>query len=224
MVNSKLCKSQQTQQRIMDVYLDTMREKHWDKITVRELCDKLSISRATFYQYYMDLYDLLDRVEEPLLQELLRGYQQLASMEQHYFSVNSFDGSCNLACPPQFSYWFQFCQQHERAMGALLGPCGEPHFISKVRTIIQDQLIQMMERDKMPNDVIRTYFLEALVALLIQGAQGWLIFPSDRRPDVQLVLNPINMIRIGGCYAHYQAFCNCRPPQGKQKISSAQQI
>lgn len=36
MGNSKLCKSQQTQQRIMDIYLDTMREKHWDKITVRQ--------------------------------------------------------------------------------------------------------------------------------------------------------------------------------------------
>lgn len=43
-------KSLKTKQRIMDSYLTSMQEKSWDKITVRELCAGLDISRATFYQ------------------------------------------------------------------------------------------------------------------------------------------------------------------------------
>ena len=87
-----------------------------------------------------------------------------------------------------------------------MGPFGEPHFVAKLRIILREQIAALMEREGMPDDPTRGYFLEALVELHIQGAQNWLAIEPGRRPDLQLLLNPINMIRIGGCYAHYQAF------------------
>ena len=84
-------KSQQTRQRIMDGYLDMMREKRWDKTTVRELCGKLHISRGTFYQYYTDIYDLVEQAEDQLLQLLRNGYKQLTGRGGGYGVSSFFD-------------------------------------------------------------------------------------------------------------------------------------
>ena len=199
-------KSQQTRQRIMDGYLDMMREKRWDKTTVRELCGKLHISRGTFYQYYTDIYDLVEQAEDQLLQLLRNGYKQLTGRGGGYGVSSFFDTADSLPCPAQFVYWFQFCRQHEQSIGPLLSPGGEPSFRNKVKAIIQQQVALVMERDNMPDDSIRQYFLEAMTELHILGAQAWLSAPSDCRPDPQLLLHPINMVRVGGCYAHYNGF------------------
>jgi len=46
------------------------------KVTVKEICDIAEINRATFYKYYCDPYDLLDKLEQEFLEELQNSIQQ----------------------------------------------------------------------------------------------------------------------------------------------------
>lgn len=55
---------------IVQSFTKLVREKPLNKITVKEICDIAEINRATFYKYYMDVYDLLDKIEEQFLEEL----------------------------------------------------------------------------------------------------------------------------------------------------------
>lgn len=51
-------------------FIELLGKKPINKITVKEICDLAEINRATFYKYYMDAYDLMDKIEEEILEEL----------------------------------------------------------------------------------------------------------------------------------------------------------
>ncbi len=55
---------------IKETFLNLLEEKDINKITVSEICKIADINRATFYRYYLDVYDLLDKIEEEFLEEL----------------------------------------------------------------------------------------------------------------------------------------------------------
>ena len=50
-----------TKKIIKDCFFELLSEKDINKITVSELCNKADINRATFYRYYIDIYDYDDR-------------------------------------------------------------------------------------------------------------------------------------------------------------------
>lgn len=59
-----------TKKVIKEALIQLLQEKELNKITVSELCEKSDINRATFYRYYMDIYDLLEKLEQELIDEL----------------------------------------------------------------------------------------------------------------------------------------------------------
>ena len=50
--------------------LELMQHKPVNKITVKEICERAELNRATFYAHYSDCFDLLESIEEELI---LRG-------------------------------------------------------------------------------------------------------------------------------------------------------
>ena len=59
-----------TKKIIRETFLNLMEEKDISKITVTEICEEADINRATFYKYYLDIYDLLEQIEDELYKEL----------------------------------------------------------------------------------------------------------------------------------------------------------
>lgn len=55
---------------IVQSFVKLLKEKSINKITVKEICAMSEINRATFYKHYLDVYDLLDKIEEQFLKEL----------------------------------------------------------------------------------------------------------------------------------------------------------
>lgn len=52
---------------LKDAFLRAMGEKPVNKITVKEICDRAELNRATFYTHYKDVYDLLSHIENELV-------------------------------------------------------------------------------------------------------------------------------------------------------------
>ncbi|MEI3131006.1 MAG: TetR family transcriptional regulator [Oscillospiraceae bacterium] len=46
--------------------LELMQHKPVNKITVKEICERAELNRATFYAHYSDCFDLLESIEEEL--------------------------------------------------------------------------------------------------------------------------------------------------------------
>lgn len=51
-----------TKRAILHAFETLMQEKRFDDITVNDICDQAEISRTTFYHYYIDKYDWLEKV------------------------------------------------------------------------------------------------------------------------------------------------------------------
>lgn len=57
---------QETEERIIGVFIELLQKKTLEKITVSELCKGSGINRSSFYLHFTDVYNLMDRVEERL--------------------------------------------------------------------------------------------------------------------------------------------------------------
>ena len=69
----------ETKQKIIDTYKILVRENKTADISVAEICRRTEISRKTFYNYFKDRYELLekimfDEIEKPLLQGIKQGF------------------------------------------------------------------------------------------------------------------------------------------------------
>lgn len=47
---------------IMDCFLNMLKRKNIDRVTVTDICEECGINRNTFYYYFSDIYDVLDSV------------------------------------------------------------------------------------------------------------------------------------------------------------------
>lgn len=55
-----------TKQAIRESFLELLKEKPIDKISVTEICKRADINRGTFYSHYADPYDLKHQLEQEL--------------------------------------------------------------------------------------------------------------------------------------------------------------
>lgn len=64
-----------TRKSIVDAFWRIYQHKRIDHITVREIASEANVHRSTFYRYFEDVYDLLNRFEEELLTEIYGALQ-----------------------------------------------------------------------------------------------------------------------------------------------------
>lgn len=64
---------------IKNSFMEQLKDKPVNKITVKDVCESAEINRATFYLHYTDCYDLLKHIEDEMIAEL----QQFVQEAQH---------------------------------------------------------------------------------------------------------------------------------------------
>lgn len=57
---------------IEESFLELLSEKPLSRVTVTELCQRAELNRATFYKHYLDIPDLMEKLEEQLFDQLRR--------------------------------------------------------------------------------------------------------------------------------------------------------
>lgn len=68
-----------TQKMFKGAFLELMKKKSIQSITIRELCDAAGVNRGTFYSHYDDIYDLLRKIENEMFNGLFEVAQNLAN-------------------------------------------------------------------------------------------------------------------------------------------------
>ncbi|WP_145317322.1 TetR/AcrR family transcriptional regulator [Paenibacillus xylanexedens] len=62
-----------TRKLIMDAFMSLVMDKDFKNITIKDITQKATINRATFYYHFFDKYDLMETVlREDILQEVLK--------------------------------------------------------------------------------------------------------------------------------------------------------
>ncbi len=98
-----------TRKLIKDALKDLVIEKNFKDITIKEITERATVNRATFYYHFFDKYDLLERVlSEDLMQEVLKNltsYQELTpkSLTNIFFSLLSFQTGLANRCSRSYA-------------------------------------------------------------------------------------------------------------------------
>ena len=69
-------KRRKTEKQIETSLLQLMKEQTFETISIRQLIDLAEMNRSTFYRHYLDKYDLLEKIEDRLLDDLQAYYQE----------------------------------------------------------------------------------------------------------------------------------------------------
>ena len=75
-----------TEIRMQSVMLELMKYMEFEKITVKKICENAQVNRSTFYAHFIDINDMLDKMEQTLREELLLSYQN-GNEESYVFSA-----------------------------------------------------------------------------------------------------------------------------------------
>lgn len=94
-----------TEKVIKDSFLDLLKEKPMDKITVKEITEMADINRATFYAHYCDIAGLIHEIEAEMAQCVINAVEKLYQSEDSQEDVVNalFDG---LLANKEMCVWF----------------------------------------------------------------------------------------------------------------------
>ena len=202
----KTSKSAQTKRHIVSTFLSLMDTKPWEKISVIEICRAAEITRGTFYQYFGDIYDLVEQLEHALLTDLKDRFDRILPRSNRCRTedfLTKYD--CN---PPRsFLTWFEFCRDHRDAVIALLDrKNGDLYFVRKLKMLLKDNIERVMDEDGAANDELRAHFVSVFMELHILSAQTWLETKDEAGEylSVEDIVNLLNTMRVGGQFLAYK--------------------
>lgn len=152
--------SQKTKAKLRETFWQIYLEKPIEKISVREIVEKAHYNRSTFYEYYSDVYSVLEEIEEALFDALFSDKNQLILNYQLTFDELIFDIAQNY-------------KRHKKYLRVLLGEHGDPQFLDKVKEHLKSLLRPLISLTDMIAPQNRDYFLEYLTNGLIGMLMYW---------------------------------------------------
>ena len=155
--------TQQTKQNFMDAFWDLYCEKTIDKITVKEITLKAGYNRSTFYEYFRDAYDVLEKLEETLIPNLselppLRGVSEDFGLPTDLF--------------------MELFEHNRQYYAVLLSENGDPAFASRLKRVIKPLLASVFSGSSDTTDTTLDYTLEYTLSAMIGILSYWISNPD----------------------------------------------
>ena len=102
-------------------------QKPLRSITVRELTELVDINRGTFYLYYRDIYDMLEKLEEEYYERFMTVLNSHDSepLEQRVSSIIYEE--------------FLFMEENQEICRVLLGPHGDTSFLQRIDVALREK-------------------------------------------------------------------------------------
>jgi AcrR family transcriptional regulator len=145
----------QTKQNIIDAFWSLYCEKRIEKITVKDIANKAGYNRGTFYEYFKDVYDVLEDIENSLIPTLNELPPVLIP-------------TGTLGMP--LAAFFELYKQNNKYYSVLLGEKGDPAFASKLKNLIKPMIMQVFvdkpNVNKKELDFILEYTLSAMIGIM----------------------------------------------------------
>ena len=159
--------SAQTRQNLMDAFWALYCEQRIEKITVREITAKAGYNRGTFYEYFVDVYDVLHQIEEALLPELEDMPPLLPSVGDAPLPIDSF---------------IKLYARSSKYYTVLLGDNGDPAFAGKMKNGIKAKLLAHLDANEpcgIEIDYALEYMLSAMIGILTYWFQNGENVPKE---------------------------------------------
>ena len=145
----------QTQKDIMDAFWSLYCEQRIEKITVKEVIHKAGYNRSTFYEYFRDVYDVLEQIEN----EIIPTRDELPAV--------SF---VNMEIGMSIELVMNLYDKNTEYYSVLLGDKGDPAFATRLKNAIKEAVKEALssgvEMDLIELDYILEFVLSAMIGIM----------------------------------------------------------
>lgn len=145
----------QTKKNLINAFWSLYCEKRIEKITVKEITQKAGYNRGTFYEYFTDIYDVLEQIEESLVPSL----DELPPITM---------ADQKMGMP--IDMLIKLYEENSKYYSVLLGDNGDPAFASKLKNstkpILKQAFFEKKNLDPIEIDFILEYILSAMIGIL----------------------------------------------------------
>ncbi|REB05569.1 TetR/AcrR family transcriptional regulator [Sporosarcina sp. BI001-red] len=186
-----------TRQKIKETFAQLMEEKGFEAMTVRDLTERADINRGTFYLHYLDKYDLLEKSEDELFEDM----EKIADEVWGNLSLNQYD-QVNLDEPfPFIIQLFEYMEENYEFIRVLLGPNGNSAFQVRVKEVIKKKMLEKFLRYTQPEKMLvpMDYLVSYVSSAHLGVIQQWLGRGMDRTPQ-EMALLLSNISNFGPAY------------------------
>jgi AcrR family transcriptional regulator len=190
-----------TKKMIRNALSELIEEKGFNDISITDLTKRADINRGTFYLHYTDKYDLLEKVENEVIQEI-----QEQTKDIHSINLLNID-ALNEPLPFMIKL-FEYFKENSNLMKAILGPQGDPRFHSKIKKFIEINLFEKAltkafnkENMLVPEEYFISYVLSAHLGVVQQWVEsGMKKSPKDMASILTklFLLGPFGVIGLKG--------------------------
>ncbi|MFB0920406.1 MAG: TetR/AcrR family transcriptional regulator [Oscillospiraceae bacterium] len=169
--------------------LELIYEKPVNKITVKEICEKADINRATFYSHFNDVYDMLDQIENEL-------YGTIKHTLDKGWRANSLTELLTGVCTD--------LKLNEDVCKAILSENGDKDFLNRALFIAQDKCVSdwkaaAPKADMETLEKIYTFFSHGSAAIVLSWVKSGMVeSPSEIASFIEQITNKgLGLLRDG---------------------------
>ncbi|MBV7275352.1 TetR/AcrR family transcriptional regulator [Clostridium sp. PL3] len=149
-----------TKKTLLKALTKLMAEKKINNITVKELTDLADVNRSTFYLYYKDIFDMVEKIETDLINNFSEAYDKFSKEATTYDDLFSF-----------FIYLFNFVEDNAEMFKIFLCHGGDFTFIPKLKDAIKHCKIPL---DDTSSEIEARYCMPFAISGCIGVVEEWL--------------------------------------------------
>ena len=174
-----------TKKLLTQALTELLQKKQVNEITVKELTDLADMNRGTFYMYYKDIFDMLEKIEDELFQKL----DVIAQTHEH--------GDPTQQVKPLLLDLFRFIEENQEVCRVLLSPNGDMNFLHRLYEAIRERSLEIW-KDQMGSLGEKEF--DYRYSFVIFGCAGMIrawVNRSCQETDMQMAELADRMIRRG---------------------------
>ncbi|HBF38130.1 MAG TPA: TetR/AcrR family transcriptional regulator [Firmicutes bacterium] len=178
----------QTRKNLMDAFWDLYSKEGIAKTSVREIVGKAGYNRSTFYEYFTDVYDMLEQIEASLLPDI----------EKHRPIIQ--DVIMGTGAHQPLKHLAEVYSKNKKYFVVLLGKNGDPAFQEKIKNVYKE-----LVRPHLHPLVADAFTLECTLEYMISAFLGVMTycFTREENPDIEKMVQLLGSLINDGLQKNF---------------------
>lgn len=169
-----------TEKLIENTLIELLKEKSFNKISIKDLTERANINRGTFYIHYTDKYDLLEKIED----KLLEGVKNICINNIKNTDIHTFLPTDTIMFHKLICNIYKYVGDNSEIYEVLLGQNCDMSFTMKIKNFIGNFTSNQTAHNHINNNIIILKYLDDIaISVQLSIIQKWIRTGKKESPD-----------------------------------------